>query len=193
MFDKQKEHLGEFFDQLSKMVLLESIDQKWKEHLQFVDHLRESVNLRAYAQKDPLVEYKKEAFTAFQSANLSIRSEVVEKILKVRIMAPDETEERLKTRNQKRNPRPMEFQGSEASDSASFLNSTPMQDVEREFHESHGGPRGGDEGPKLNRAQRNGLIRNAPPWINQTAGSRLICGKADRRRSRAGSRPCLGE
>ena len=58
----QKQTLGDFFTQIQKMVLLETIDVKWKEHLAQVDQLKEGISLRAYAQKDPLIEYKKEAF-----------------------------------------------------------------------------------------------------------------------------------
>ena len=85
-FDAQKAHLGPYFQQVEKMVLLQAIDQRWKEHLQRVDQLREWINLRAYAQKDPLVEYKNEAFLMFQEMNYSIRSETIEKLFKIQLV-----------------------------------------------------------------------------------------------------------
>ncbi|MCC7403344.1 MAG: preprotein translocase subunit SecA [Bdellovibrionales bacterium] len=90
VFDRQKASLGPYFEQISKMVLLQTIDQKWKEHLQMIDHLKEGINLRAYAQKDPLIEYKKEAFRAFEVMNHIVQSETIEKLLKVQIVAPEQ-------------------------------------------------------------------------------------------------------
>ena len=58
-YKEKKEDLGEHFGPLTQFLLLQTIDARWKEHLENVDHLREGINLRAFAQKDPLVEYKK--------------------------------------------------------------------------------------------------------------------------------------
>jgi preprotein translocase subunit SecA len=83
---KQKEHLGAYLPQVQKMLLLQSIDQRWKEHLQRIDQLREWINLRAYAQKDPLVEYKQEAFKMFEEMNLLVKSESLEKLFKIQLV-----------------------------------------------------------------------------------------------------------
>ncbi len=85
-FEKQKEALGENYENVKKIVLLQTIDNKWKDHLQIVDHIRDSVSLRGYAQKDPLIEYKKEAFGAFESMDYSIKKEVIEKLFKIQIV-----------------------------------------------------------------------------------------------------------
>lgn len=84
-FEKQRNELGPLFEQAQKMILLQAIDQKWKEHLQRIDHLRDGINLRAYAQKDPLIEYKKEAFATFEETNRLIKSDALEKLFKVQI------------------------------------------------------------------------------------------------------------
>lgn len=89
VFARQKDHLGEFQGQVQKMILLQAIDQRWKEHLQRIDQLREWINLRAYAQKDPLIEYKQEAFRMFEEMNLLIRSETIEKLAKIQIVVQD--------------------------------------------------------------------------------------------------------
>lgn len=91
--DKQKEKLGPYFDHLQKMILLQTIDVRWKEHLARVDHLKEGINLRAYAQKDPLLEYKKEAFRAFEEMNQFVRTETIEKLFKVQLMSPDQAQD----------------------------------------------------------------------------------------------------
>ncbi len=63
---QRKEELGEeLFNELLRFVLLRTIDTKWRDHLYSLDALREGIGLRAYAQKDPLVEYKQESFRMF--------------------------------------------------------------------------------------------------------------------------------
>ena len=86
-FEAQKAHLAVHYDQIKKMILLQTIDIKWKDHLQVVDHIRESVSLRGYAQKDPLIEYKKEAYAAFETMDQAIKTETLEKLFKIQIVA----------------------------------------------------------------------------------------------------------
>jgi len=75
---------------LEKAVMLNIIDTKWKDHLYAMDQLREGVGLRAYGQRDPLVEYKREGFKMFQEMYLSINQEVAETIFKLRLVKPSE-------------------------------------------------------------------------------------------------------
>ncbi len=91
-FDEQIVKLGPYFKQVEKMILLQTIDQRWKDHLQGIDQLREWINLRAYAQKDPLVEYKQEAFKKFEEMNFAIKAEVVEKFLKIQLVQQQQGE-----------------------------------------------------------------------------------------------------
>jgi preprotein translocase subunit SecA len=86
VLERQKAHLGPYLPQVEKMLLLQSIDQRWKEHLQRVDQLREWINLRAYAQKDPLVEYKKEAFQMFEEMNVIIKTDTLEKLFRIQLV-----------------------------------------------------------------------------------------------------------
>ena len=86
IFVHQKESMGPYFEQISKMIMLNSIDQRWKEHLYAIDKIKEGINLRAYGQKDPLIEYKKEAFLAFENFNNVIKSETIEKIMRVQLV-----------------------------------------------------------------------------------------------------------
>jgi len=89
VYDRQKSSMGPFFPQVQKMILLQSIDNHWKEHLQVIDKLKEGINLRGYASKDPLIEYKKEAFNAFENLNNVIKGDVVEKLMKVQLVAQE--------------------------------------------------------------------------------------------------------
>ena len=99
-FENKKEELGEHFDPLIQFLLLQTIDNRWKEHLENVDHLREGIHLRGFAQKDPLVEYKKETFHMFEALNLIVAGEVVEKFFKVQLSSS----ESLERRNQEEEP-----------------------------------------------------------------------------------------
>lgn len=85
-FEKQKAMMGPLFPDVQKSILLNAIDHYWKEHLQRVDRIREWVNLKAYAQKDPLLEYKRETFLAFEEMNQLIHKDTVEKLMKVQIV-----------------------------------------------------------------------------------------------------------
>ena len=75
---------------LEQIVMLQVIDSKWKEHLLGMDHLREGIHLRAYAQRDPLVEYQHEGFELFQEMISSIKEAIVEYMFKVQV-APEKT------------------------------------------------------------------------------------------------------
>ncbi|MDS9948265.1 MAG: preprotein translocase subunit SecA, partial [Planktomarina sp.] len=75
---------------IEKQVLLETIDSKWREHLLTLEHLRSVVGFRGYAQRDPLNEYKSEAFQLFQSLLDSLREEVSQRLGHARMRSSDE-------------------------------------------------------------------------------------------------------
>mgnify|MGYP000221095737 CR=1 FL=1 len=81
---------------IEKQVLLTTMDEKWREHLLTLDHLRSVVGFRGYAQRDPLNEYKTEAFQLFESLLNSLREEVTQKLSQVRPLSPEEQEEMMK-------------------------------------------------------------------------------------------------
>ncbi|HEY0313099.1 MAG TPA: preprotein translocase subunit SecA [Allosphingosinicella sp.] len=74
--DKARDIPPESYIQVEKSILLQSLDQHWKEHLQMLDALRQVIHLRAYAQKKPIDEYKHEAFGLFERMLVSIREDV---------------------------------------------------------------------------------------------------------------------
>ena len=73
-------------------ILLSILDHHWKEHLLSMDHLKEGINLRAYAQKDPLNEYKREAFELFTSTKTVIKQSIVNNIFYVQLYTQEEVE-----------------------------------------------------------------------------------------------------
>ncbi|MBL0318736.1 MAG: preprotein translocase subunit SecA [Alphaproteobacteria bacterium] len=74
---------------VEKHILLLSVDQLWKDHLHSLDHLRQGINLRAYGQKDPLNEYKREAFVLFQNLLIHLRETVIQRLSHVVLQNPD--------------------------------------------------------------------------------------------------------
>jgi preprotein translocase subunit SecA len=82
---KVKDTGDEIFSHLERIIMLQTLDTLWKDHLLMMDHLKEGIGLRGYAQKDPLQEYKKEGFDLFTDMLSKMKSEVVERLLKVQI------------------------------------------------------------------------------------------------------------
>ncbi|MCX5709467.1 MAG: preprotein translocase subunit SecA [Candidatus Omnitrophica bacterium] len=81
--EKEKSVGPDLLRHLERMVFLQIIDAKWKDHLYAMDSLREGIGLRAYGQRDPLVEYKREAFNMFSQMMSGIEEEAVETIFKL--------------------------------------------------------------------------------------------------------------
>lgn len=81
---------AEQWGSFERAIMLQSIDTQWRGHLQALDHLRQGIHLRGYAQKDPKQEYKREAFELFSELLDRIRDEVVRTLLTVQIQAPAE-------------------------------------------------------------------------------------------------------
>ncbi|MEP2892222.1 preprotein translocase subunit SecA [Tateyamaria sp.] len=80
---------------IEKQLLLQAIDGKWREHLLTLEHLRSVVGFRSYAQRDPLNEYKNEAFQLFEAMLDSLRTEVTQKLSMIRPMTEEEREQML--------------------------------------------------------------------------------------------------
>jgi len=91
IYTGKEEKIGdEVFRQLEKQVMLEVLDRHWKEHLANMDHLRQGIHLRGYAQKNPKQEYKREAFELFQDMLTSVRHEVIRILSSVELRSEEE-------------------------------------------------------------------------------------------------------
>jgi len=73
--------------QVEKSVLLQTLDHRWREHLVQLDHMRQTIGLRGYGQRDPLNEYKSEAFALFESLLHRLRSDVTAQLMRIEVMA----------------------------------------------------------------------------------------------------------
>src|SRR5690349_6197898 len=87
-----------------KYLLLQVIDQQWKDHLLNIDHLKEGIGLRGYGQRDPLVEYKKESFDLFQEMMERVQDRVVKYLWKTEVVVQREGEEEEMQRAQRALP-----------------------------------------------------------------------------------------
>ena len=85
---------------VEKQIMLQILDQRWKEHLALMDHLRQGIHLRAYAQKQPKQEYKRESFELFQELLVNIKRDVVRLLSRVQIEAPEAVEEAERRRRE---------------------------------------------------------------------------------------------
>jgi preprotein translocase subunit SecA len=79
--------------QIEKIVMLQTLDALWKDHLLAMDHLKEGIGLRGYAQVNPLVEYQKEGFTMFEALMAVMQQDVVEKVYSVQVQRQQDVEQ----------------------------------------------------------------------------------------------------
>jgi preprotein translocase subunit SecA len=82
---KESEISSEMMRYIEKILLLQVVDTQWKDHLLAMDHLKEGIGLRGYGQRDPLVEYKKEAFEMFADMTGRISTEVLRRLFKIQV------------------------------------------------------------------------------------------------------------
>ena len=85
---------------VEKQIMLQILDQRWKEHLASMDYLRQSIHLRAYAQKQPKQEYKRESFELFQELLANIKRDVIQLLCRVQIEAPSAVQEAERRRRE---------------------------------------------------------------------------------------------
>ncbi|MGH2721810.1 MAG: SEC-C metal-binding domain-containing protein, partial [Actinomycetota bacterium] len=86
-YHQREEEIGpERFRELERLVFLSILDAKWREHLYEMDHLREGIGLRAYGQRDPLIEYQREAYDTFQTMMATIKEEFVRYMFHVQVV-----------------------------------------------------------------------------------------------------------
>jgi preprotein translocase subunit SecA len=94
LYQKKEEEFGEgTLRYLEKVIMLQSVDHHWKDHLFAIDQLKEGIGLRGYAQKDPRIEYQKEAYQMFLDMLDRIKKDTIEKLFTVQIARDEEVKE----------------------------------------------------------------------------------------------------
>ncbi|MCX8008692.1 MAG: preprotein translocase subunit SecA [Patescibacteria group bacterium] len=93
LYEQREQQVGEeVMRQIERWISLSAIDTFWMEHLDAIDDLREGIGLRGYGQREPLVEYKNEAFTLFERLMANIDSEIIHRIFKVQVQMDQPSE-----------------------------------------------------------------------------------------------------
>ena len=99
VYDRKESILGaEMMRTHEKFVMLQVVDQQWKDHLLAIDHLKEGIGLRGYGQRDPLIEYKKESFELFTLMKERIEDQIVQYLFKLQPVAREEEAEDVNAR-----------------------------------------------------------------------------------------------
>lgn len=91
-YHQKSEQVGTEMRRVEQQIMLQVLDTLWKEHLSTMDHLRQGIGLRAYAQKNPKQEYKREAFELFEELLSNLKQEVTKFLCHVQVQHPDEAE-----------------------------------------------------------------------------------------------------
>ena len=92
-YQEKEDMVGaETLRRFEKSIMLQSLDQHWKEHLAAMDHLRQGIHLRGYAQKNPKQEYKREAFELFSEMLENLKLDVVTILSRVKVRAPEDVD-----------------------------------------------------------------------------------------------------
>ncbi|MGI6488891.1 MAG: preprotein translocase subunit SecA [Syntrophomonadaceae bacterium] len=106
LYAQRQEEMGEeVFAELERALMLRIIDEKWMDHIDAMDQLRHGISLRAYGQRDPLVEYKFEAYNAFEDMVNSIKEDMVRYIFRVRVVAQPEQRAMVENRGEEEKAR----------------------------------------------------------------------------------------
>lgn len=100
LVDKKLKEFDEALPEIYKIVNLQIMDQLWTDHLDAMGDLREGIGLRGYAQRDPLVEYKNEAYQLFEKFINSINSQFARRILKIRAVAKPKVDKKIETNSE---------------------------------------------------------------------------------------------
>ncbi len=117
--------------QFEKAVMLQNLDTHWKEHLAAMDHLRQGINLRGYAQKNPKQEYKREAFELFSSMLDALKLDVIGVLSRVQIRAPEDVDA-VEEQRRKAEPAQVQYQHEEAEHVGGEVPAVPAGPVYRE-------------------------------------------------------------
>lgn len=93
IYNQREASIGEHIArEIERHIILQTVDTRWKEHLLSMDHLKEGIGLRGYAQQDPLRIYRKEGFEMFQDLMERIKEEIVEILFKIQISTPSQVD-----------------------------------------------------------------------------------------------------
>jgi preprotein translocase subunit SecA len=133
--EKEAKFTPEILRRLEKVLMLQTLDGLWKDHLLNMDHLKEGISLRGYGQRNPLQEYQKEGFTLFEAMLVEVDQDVVEKLCTVQIADPRELQQvrDMEAQNRQRRQQQMVMSGggAPAADQQAKAKQTVRRDVDK--------------------------------------------------------------
>jgi preprotein translocase subunit SecA len=145
-YDEKEKLVGrEILQRIERDIMLQIVDQQWKDHLYSLDHLKEGIGLRGYGQRDPLVEYKKESFDLFQAMKERIDEEIVRYLWWLRPIL-NEGQEPPTARPVRRPKAPLILSGGGASEAAPAFG-RPAQAADAPARGKQPARVGGDDAP----------------------------------------------
>ena len=131
LYDEREEQLGEeLMRALERYLLLQIIDQRWREHLYDMDYLREGIHLRGFAQIEPIVAYKNEAFTLFQDLMNTIWSDFARMIYNVEVRIEGENGDGAVPQQQRGGAAALNYSGGTMEDQPSAYGEAGEEDFE---------------------------------------------------------------
>ena len=160
-YDRRYAHLGEQMREVERLVMLQLMDNLWKEHLHNMEQLRQGIGLRAYAQKNPKQEYKRESFALFEELLENIKHETIKYLSHVQIATHEDVEKIEEQRRQQESQR--KYQHSQVPG----LNETPDQEASA----------GGSSAPKPVQRSMPKVGRNSPCPCGSGKKYKQCCGR----------------
>ena len=132
--EKEKQFSPELMRWLERRIILDVVDSQWKDHLLSLDHLKEGIGLRGYAQKDPIVEFKKEAFVLFEDMMARIDNETVRYLFHIQIQQGEQPGQPMQPRPEPPRPQhPPSAQAAVASAAARASEPQRLPEVARQI------------------------------------------------------------
>ncbi len=123
-YTDKTDFLGDEIRRFEKHIMLNILDSLWKEHLAMMDHLRQGIHLRAYAQKNPKQEYKRESFELFEALLDNIKTEVIRFLARVEIRQEEDVDAVQEQRRKQEEARKVEYQHAQSSAMGEVSDST---------------------------------------------------------------------
>jgi len=159
--EKEKLLSREILQRVERDIMLQVVDQQWKDHLYSLDHLKEGIGLRGYGQRDPLVEYKKESFSMFQAMKDRIDEEIIRYLWWLR---PVPAEEAAPVRRMQPRRSPLLLNNPSSDTASAFANAPrPVQTAAPRAQQQTGPRVGSDDAPvKTVRREEPKVGRNEP-------------------------------
>ncbi len=171
-YNKKAEHYGKLFKFVERMIMLQTIDGKWKDHLYAMDQLRDGIGLRAYGGKDPLLEYKKEGFLMFSEMIERIKEDTLRMVFKVQLRKSEE-EEKKELESAVKTARPtaarINYSHREVNQFGAAEDAARKKQREMQAQQGPMDPMGGrlGERPEMNQTPRTTPIKREAPKVGR--------------------------